>query len=182
MNLYTDLATFADDEKGYVNMVVDIPKGGSNKYEYDEESGYFKLDRVLYHQMFYPFDYGFVPRTKALDGDAVDVCALLTYPTFPGCVIKCRVIGAMDTADEGGPDMKVIVVPVDKLDPRFAEIQSVEDLPAHTRKELLLHFKEIKKLETEKYDKVVITGFISKDEALGAIKEAQARFQAEHHA
>jgi len=178
MNLYKDLPAYADAEKGYINMVVDIPKGGSNKYEYDEEGGYFKLDRVLYSQMFYPFDYGFVPQTHALDGDAVDVCALLTYPTFPGCVIKCRVIGAMDTADEGGPDMKVIVVPVDKLDPRFKEVQSVEDLPEHVRKELLLHFKEIKKLETEKYDKVVISGFISKDETMKMIGEAVERYSA----
>lgn len=176
MNLYKDIPAFADEEKGFLNMVVDIPRGGSNKYEYDEEGGYFKLDRVLYHQMFYPFDYGFVPQTHALDGDAVDVCALLTYPTFPGCVIKVRVIGAMDTADESGPDMKVIAVPVEKLDPRWAEVQTVEDLPEHVRKELLLHFKEIKKLEVEKYPKVEVRGFLSREDALAMIKEASGRY------
>ncbi len=181
-NHYKDISTFADEEKGVIHMVVDIPKGSSNKYEYHEEGGYFHLDRVLFHQMFYPFDYGFVPQTSALDGDAVDVCALLTYPTFPGCVIKCRVIGAIDTADEKGPDTKIIVVPIDKIDPRFKEVQSYEDLPAHVREELLLHFKEIKKLEAEKYEKVVIRGFLGKEEAMQQIREATSRYhETPHH-
>ena len=180
MNLYKDLPSFADEEKGIIHTVIDIPKGCSNKYEYDEEGGYYALDRVLYHQMFYPFDYGFMPQTKALDGDAVDVCTLVTYPTFPGCVIKVRVIGAIDTADESGPDLKVIAVPVEKLDPRFKEIQSYTDLPEHVQEELLLHFKEIKKLEKAKYDKVVISGWINREDTMKMIKEAQERYKQEH--
>ncbi|MDP3989164.1 MAG: inorganic diphosphatase [bacterium] len=177
MNLYKDIPAFADEEKGHLHVVVDIPRGQSNKYEYDEEGGYFALDRVLYHQMFYPFDYGFVPQTHYDDGDAVDVCVLTTYPTFPGCVIKVRVIGAMDTADESGTDIKVLAVPVEKVDPRFAEIQTYEDLPAHVREELLLHFKEIKKLEHAKYDKVEIRGFVSKEKALEEIKRAMEQYK-----
>lgn len=178
MNLYKELPAYADEEKGHFHAVIDIPRGSSNKYEYDEKGGYISLDRVLYHQMFYPFDYGFIPQTHFDDGDAVDVCVLTTYPTVPGCVIKVRVIGAMDTADEAGNDMKVIAVPTEKIDPRFAEIQSYEDLPAHVREELLLHFKEIKKLEKAKYDKVEIKGFISKEDAIAEIKRAMAAFKA----
>jgi len=178
MNLYKDISAYADEGQEHLNVVIDIPRGQSNKYEYDEKGGYFKLDRVLYHQMFYPFDYGFVPQTHYDDGDAVDVCVLTTYPTFSGCVIKVRVIGGMDTADESGTDLKVLAVPTEKIDPRFAEIQSYEDLPAHVREELLLHFKEIKKLEKAKYDKVEIRGFLSKEKTMEEIRRAMAKYKA----
>ncbi|MDP3793422.1 MAG: inorganic diphosphatase, partial [Candidatus Uhrbacteria bacterium] len=90
INLYHEIPT-GDAETFHV--VVDIPKGCSNKFEYDEEGGYFLLDRVLHSQMFYPFDYGFIPQTHSDDGDAIDVCLLVTYPTFSGCVVKARTIG-----------------------------------------------------------------------------------------
>jgi len=176
-NLYKDIPAFADEEKGIINVVVDIPKGQSNKYEYDEEGGYFKLDRVLYSQMFYPFDYGFMPRTHYDDGDAVDVCLLTTYPTFSGCVVKARVIGSMDTSDEAGGDLKIIAVPISKVDPRFEEVKSVEDLPAHFREELLLHFKEIKKLQKDKYEKVVIKGFKDYEFTMSEIKRAVLNYK-----
>jgi inorganic pyrophosphatase len=178
MNLYKDIKGLHED--GTINVVIDIPRGQSNKYEYDEEGGYFKLDRVLHSQMFYPFDYGFVPQTHYDDGDAVDVMLLTTYPTFPGCVVKARVIGAIDTADESGRDLKVLAVPVSKVDPRFEEMKSYEDLPAHVREELLLHFKEIKKLEKAKYDKVVINGWKDKVFADAEVKRSAEAFAKNH--
>lgn len=176
MNLYKDLPSGADD-LSYFNVVVDIPRGQSNKYEYDEEGGYFMLDRVLHSQMFYPFDYGFIPQTHADDGDAVDVCLLTTYPTFPGCVVKARAIGMINTSDESGGDAKIIAVPISKLDPRFDEMQSIDDIPSHVQKELLLHFKEIKKLEVAKYDKVVIDGFADKAAAYQEIKNSMKAYK-----
>ncbi len=179
MNLYKDIATYSDEEKKYFHVVVDVPKGASNKYEYDEQGGYFVLDRTLYHQMFYPFDYGFIPQTHAGDGDAVDVCLLVTHPTFSGCVIKARAIGMIKTSDEKGEDMKIIAVPHEKIDPRFAEVQTIDDLPAHFREELLLHFKEYKKLEPGKYEKVVISGFAAKDDAYALIEESRKAYHGE---
>jgi inorganic pyrophosphatase len=175
INLYHEIPAGEPDA---FHIVVDLPKGSSNKYEYSEDGGYFTLDRVLHHQMFYPFDYGFIPQTHSDDGDAIDVCLLVTYPTFPGCVVKARPIGMLRTADEKGGDNKIIAVPVGKVDPRFNEVQSVDDLPAHVREELLLHFKEIKKLEKAKYDKVVINGFGSVDEAKAEITKAMGAYQA----
>lgn len=175
INLYHEISAGEPDA---FRVVVDLPKGCSNKYEYDEEGGYFALDRVLHHQMFYPFDYGFIPQTHSDDGDAIDVCLLVTYPTFPGCVVKARAIGMIKTSDESGGDNKIIAVPVGKVDPRFDEIQSVDDLPAHVREELLLHFKEIKKLEKAKYDKVQIDGFGSADDAKAEIVKAMDAYKA----
>lgn len=177
MNLYKNLPANPGNNPEEINVVVDIPKGSSNKYEYSEDGGYFALDRVLHHQMFYPFDYGFVPQTHAGDGDAVDVVLLVTYPTFPGCVIKARIIGGIKTSDEAGEDNKIIAVPVSKLDPRFNETNSVDDLPKHVQKELLLHFKEIKKLEEQKYDKVKIGGFLTKKEAITEVETAKKNYQ-----
>lgn len=175
INLYHEVS--AGDAEAF-NVIVDLAKGTSNKFEYDEEGGYFKLDRVLHSQMFYPFDYGFIPQTHSDDGDAIDVCLLVTYPTFPGCVVKARTIGMLKTADEKGGDNKILAVPVSKVDPRFDEIKSVEDLPAHVREELLMHFKEIKKLEKAKYDKVVINGFGTVDEAKAEIVKAIEAYKA----
>lgn len=177
INLYHEVPAGSAEE---FLVVVDLPKGSSNKYEYDEEGGYFTLDRVLHHQMFYPFDYGFIPQTHSDDGDAVDVCLLVTYPTFPGCVVKARTIGMLKTSDEKGGDNKILAVPVNKLDPRFAEVHSVDDLPKHVQEELLLHFKEIKKLEKAKYDKVVIDGFGSVDEAKAEITRTMEAYKGKH--
>lgn len=177
INLYHEIP--AGDADTF-HVVVDLQKGSSNKIEYDEEGGYFKLDRVLHHQMFYPFDYGFIPQTHSDDGDAIDVCLLVTYPTFSGCVVKARTIGMLKTADEKGGDNKIIAVPVSKVDPRFDEIKTIEDLPKHVQEELLLHFKEIKKLEKAKYDKVMINGFGTVDEAKAEIGKAMAAYAAKH--
>jgi len=177
INLYHEIEAGSADE---FKVVIDLAKFSSNKIEYDEEGGYFKLDRVLHSQMFYPFDYGFIPQTHSDDGDAIDVCLLVTYPTFSGCVVKARAIGMIKTADEKGGDNKIIAVPVSKVDPRFDEIKTIEDLPAHFQKELLMHFKEIKKLEAAKYDKVMIDGFGSVDEAKAEITKAMESYKAKH--
>lgn len=175
MNLYKDLPS-GNDDLTTINVVIDIPRGSSNKYEYHEEEGYFTLDRVLHSQMFYPFDYGFIPQTIGDDDDGIDVILLTTYPTFPGCVVKARIIGYLDCHDEGGGDAKIVAVPVSKVDPRWDEYQSIDDIPKHTKKELLLHFKEIKLLEEAKYPKVVIEGFKSKEEAVEVIQKGKAAY------
>ena len=179
-NLYTDVPTYSNEEKNEFNVVIDIPKGSNNKYEYDEKGGYFHLDRALYTPTVYPFEYGFVPQTHAGDGDAIDVALLLTFPVFSGCVIKCRAIGCIKASDQDGEDEKVIAVPISKVDPRWDEVQSYTDLPKHFQEELSIFFKEYKKLEKEKYDKVVIKGFGTKEEAVEMIKTARATFM-QHH-
>ncbi|PID34787.1 MAG: inorganic diphosphatase [candidate division SR1 bacterium] len=180
MNLYKDIPTFADEKSGILNMVIDIPKESRNKYEYDEEEGYFKLDRVLHHSMFYPFDYGFIPQTTEPDGDGTDVILLTTYPTFTGCVVKVRLIGVIDTEDEKGHDPKLIAVPISDIDPRWDEYISVKDIPNHTQNELKLFFKEYKKLEKEKYEQITIKGFGTREEAYSIIEKAQKRYIEKH--
>ncbi|RYG40672.1 inorganic pyrophosphatase, partial [bacterium] len=81
-------ATIGDGAPEIFNAVIEIPRGSTNKYEVDPETGIIKLDRVLYSPLFYPFDYGYIPQTLYVDGDPLDVLVLLSHPTFPGCLIE----------------------------------------------------------------------------------------------
>lgn len=173
INLYKEVPCGTPEE---FNVVVEVVKGTMNKVEYVEEGGYFKLDRVLHQPTFYPFDYGFIPQTHGGDGDALDVCLLLTQPTFPGCVVKARAIGVIQMEDQDGVDDKIIAVPVAKVDPRFNEITSFEQLPAHVREEYMIYFKEYKKLEKKKYDLINVKGVAGAEAAREAVKGAMAAY------
>ena len=176
MNLYKDLPAGSNPPEE-INVVVDLSRGSANKYEYDEEKGCIKLDRVLYSAMVYPFDYGFIPQTSSEDGDSLDVILLTSYPTIPGCLVKARPIGLLLMKDEEGVDNKIIAVPIDKVDPRFKEIQDIEDLKEHQKKEIKNFFEDYKKLETEKYKHVKVEGFEKKEKALEIIKRAIEKYK-----
>src|SRR5690349_13650262 len=93
-----------------VEVLVEIPLGSRNKYEYDKQRRLFVLDRVLHASVHYPTDYGFIPATLALDGDPLDALVLTTEPTFPGCLVAASPIGVLDMRDEKGPDQKILAV------------------------------------------------------------------------
>ena len=156
-----------------IKVFVEIPKGSENKYERNEETGEIMLDRTLYGPHYFPFEYGFIQGTKGEDGDPLDVVLLTTHPTFPGCIVQAEVIGYLEMEDEGGIDHKVIAVPIEKIDPRWKEIQDVKDLGAHQRAEIKEFFETYKRLEPNKWVKV--TDFKSKEEAEKIIEDAQKR-------
>lgn len=135
-----------------VNVVIEIPRGSTNKYEVDLETGIIKLDRVLYSPLFYPFDYGYIPQSKYLDGDPLDVLVLIWHPTFPGCLLEAVPIGVLEMTDEKGPDEKILCVA--KNDPRFGNRRSLSEVAPHTLKELT-HFFEVYKDLEEKHVSVV---------------------------
>ena len=95
MKLLRKLKPF-DRKSGNLNVVIDTPKGSRNKYAFDTERKIFQLKRVLPVGMAFPYDFGFIPSTKADDGDPVDVLVLMDEPAFPGCLLKCRVIGVIE--------------------------------------------------------------------------------------
>jgi inorganic pyrophosphatase len=163
MNLLHEIS--AGDEEEF-NVVIENVKGSSNKIEYDEEKGIFKLDRVLYSAVFWPFDYGFIPQTWGEDEDPLDVVLLTTYPTSLGCVVKARPIGLIVMEDEKGIDDKIVAVPV--KDPRFSHIKSIEDLPEHQKKEIKEFFETYKRLEPGKF--VKFKSWESVDKAKNKIK------------
>ena len=137
-----------------INVVIEIPYGTNIKYEIDKESGAVVVDRVMYSAMFYPANYGFVANTLSNDGDPADVLVLNEYPLQAGCVIKCRLIGVLIMEDESGMDEKLLAVPVKKLDPRYENIKSIDDLPKITVDKIKNFFETYKMLEPGKWVKV----------------------------
>lgn len=137
-----------------INAVIEIPYGSNIKYEIDKESGAVCVDRVMYSAMFYPANYGFVPNTLADDGDPADILVLNEYPLQAGSVIACRLIGVLVMEDEAGMDEKLLAVPVSKIDPRYDNIKSIDDLPKATLNKIKNFFETYKMLEPNKWVKV----------------------------
>ena len=131
-----------------VEVTIEIPKGQRNKYEVDHETGRIRLDRMLFTSTRYPSDYGFIEDTLADDGDPLDALVLLEEPTFPGCLITCRVIGMFRMRDEKGLDDKVLCVPA--TDPRMAHLRDISDVPAFDRLEIQHFFEVYKEIEPGK--------------------------------
>jgi Inorganic pyrophosphatase len=109
MHLWHDIEP-GDSVPDIVNVIVEIPKGSQNKYEYDKDKNIIKLDRVLFSPLHYPGDYGIVPRTLADDGDPLDALVLLSNPTYPGVLIEAIPIGLLRMIDSGMNDDKLLCV------------------------------------------------------------------------
>jgi inorganic pyrophosphatase len=140
----------AQPKPGLINVLIEIPGGSKNKYEFDKDMNAFALDRVLYSSVQYPYDYGFIPNTLADDGDPLDGMVIMDQPTFPGCVIAARPIGMMEMVDGGDRDEKILCVP-DK-DPRFAHIKSLSNIAPHRLDEIAEFFLTYKNLEKKKVE------------------------------
>ena len=158
-----------------LNAVIEIPYGSNIKYEIDKDSGAIVVDRVMYSAVFYPANYGFIPRTLADDGDPADVLVLNEYPLQAGSVIKCRLIGVLVMEDEAGMDEKLLAVPVSKIDPRFEGIASYQDLPKITLDRIKNFFETYKMLEPNKW--VRVKEFKDKNEASALLNKAIAAYK-----
>ncbi len=154
------------------DVLIEIPKGSRNKYEYDFELKKVRYDRMLFSSMMYPADYGFIPETLALDGDPLDVLVLVTEPTFPGCVMQVKPIGVFHMADDKGPDEKVLCVPVS--DPIWNKLNDLSDMNPHLLKEIEHFFKVYKDLENKKVD---VEGWGNVDEAYDILEKCIKRYE-----
>jgi len=135
----------AQPEAGIINVLIEIPGGSKNKYEFDKDMNAFALDRVLFASVKYPYDYGFVPNTLADDGDPLDGMVMMDEPTFAGCVIAARPIGMLLMIDGGDRDEKILCVPAE--DPRYNEVKSLKDVAPHRLEEIAEFFRTYKNLE-----------------------------------
>lgn len=153
-----------------VNVVIEIPRGSNIKYELDEETGAIFVDRFLYTPTYYPFNYGFIPQTRAEDGDPLDALVVTEEPVFPMSVIRSRPIGVLLMEDEKGPDAKIIAVPARNVDPTFSSVDSIEQLPEFTRKQIEHFFSHYKESEPNKF--VMIDEWKGQEYAKNLIKKA----------
>lgn len=156
-----------------INVIVEIPRGSQNKYEFDKKTNVMKLDRVLFSSMHYPGDYGMIPQTLGEDNDPLDALVLVTYPTYPGILIAAKPIGVLSMMDDGEGDDKILCVPVD--DVRLAQYADVHEIPEALRNEISHFFETYKQLEGKK---VVVSGWRGAAEARQIIQDAVARYQA----
>jgi inorganic pyrophosphatase len=153
-----------------VQVVVEIPRGSRNKYEWDDELQAIKLDRFLFGSMVYPTDYGFFPGTIAEDGDPLDAMVCVDKPTFPGCRILARPIALFRMSDEKGPDEKVLCVPCS--DPMWKRVRRLEDLPQQLSDEIA-HFFSVYK-EPDGHE-VTVDGWCPREDALEVLEASRRR-------
>lgn len=155
-----------------LTVMIEIPKGSRNKYEFDKKTGNIKFDRMLFSAVHYPSDYGFIPETLAEDGDPLDALVLVWEPTFPGCMIQAKPLGLFKMWDEKGPDQKILCVPI--YDPLWNHLKKLSDVPPHLLKEIEHFFAVYKDLEKKKTG---VEGWADLNSALRIIEESRRRFQ-----
>lgn len=153
-----------------VKAIIEVPLNSAIKYEIDKDSGAVEVDRVLYSAVHYPANYGFVANTLSDDGDPADILVLCDYPLQAGSYIKCRLVGVLMTEDESGGDEKLLAVPTKKIDPTYADIEDLDDVPKHTLDKIQNFFESYKALEPNKWVKVA--GFKNKAAATEILDRA----------
>lgn len=154
------MADHAAEFPDVVEVVVEIPRGSRNKYEWDEAAGIFRLDRVLSSAVFYNFDYGFVAGTHADDGDHTDALLVIDEPTFTGCHVWARPVGGLEMRDENGEDFKILCVAVG--DPNQAHIERLDQVRPHRLVEIEHFFETYKLLESKETE---VLGWRDRDRA-----------------
>jgi inorganic pyrophosphatase len=173
-NIYESLP-LGEKSPEMINVVIEIPKGSHNKYEFDEKLGVIKLDRVFYSAFYYPLDYGFIPQTRSEDGDHLDALVIGSDPVPTGVLVEARPIGMLNMIDSGEADAKILCVQA--KNPRFDTIKDIKDIEAwqpHLLKELVHFFEHYKDLQGKK---VETNGWGNKEAAYAEIKKAAESYK-----
>lgn len=142
------LGLVPQDSNGKIQVVIETPKGSRNKYAFDEEQRVFSLSKVLPAGMTFPYDFGFIPSTKAEDGDPTDVLVLMDEPAFPGCLLKCRVIGVIEgqQGKKKKGERNDRIVAIEEANHSYAHIHNVKDLGkkfVHELEEFFVNYHEM---------------------------------------
>ena len=142
-----------DEDQDTIQVIIETPKGSRNKYAFDPEQKVFQLKKVLPAGMTFPYDFGFIPSTKAEDGDPVDVLVLMDEPAYPGVLTKCRLIGVIE-GEEGSKkntERNDRIVAIEQANHSYAHIQHIDDLGKKWVKELEEFFVNYHELTGKQY-------------------------------
>jgi inorganic pyrophosphatase len=158
------------DDKQMLRVVVETPKGSRNKFAFDPDEHIFELKKVLPSGMTFPYDFGFVPSTKADDGDPIDVLVLMDEPAFPGCVLSCRPIGVIEgkQGDKKKTERNDRILAIEQDAHSWADIKTIHDLGKQFCRELEEFFVNYHKLSGQEYR---VLGLKGPDRARKLIKE-----------
>ena len=166
MNIWHDISEERIKPDDFIS-VIEITKGGKNKYELDKETGFLRLDRVLYTATHYPANYGFIPRTYADDNDPLDVLVLCEENIDPMTLVECYPIGVITMLDSEQNDEKIIAVA--KKDPFLNVYKDIKDIPSHISSEIMHFFEVYKQLENKQ---TVVEKVLGSEEAKKIIEKA----------
>lgn len=168
MNVDLEALPIGEDAPEVINVVVEVPVGSRNKYEYEPELGVIMRDRVLPGNVRYPADYGFIPSTEGADGEPLDAIVAAHDPVFPGCVVKVRIIGALEMYEGGEVEHNVFGLPSD--DPRFDDIETLDDMPEQNLREIEQFFIAFKRLEGD--EEAEVKGWCGPEETYEIIRKS----------
>ncbi len=169
-----DLPNNPDTADAFFNVVIEIPRGSKVKYELDKPTGLLRVDRVLYSAVFYPCNYGFLPRSYCDDGDPLDVLVLGDEPVVPMAIMQARAIGVMRMTDQGEADEKIIAVHVN--DPAVSHYRDIAELPPHKLSEIMRFFLDYKVLEAKE---VEVDAPLGHAQALATVRRSFERYRQE---
>lgn len=155
-------------------LLVEIPAGGAIKYE-TLPNGLVQVDRFLQMPVAYPANYGALPSTLAGDGDPLDALVLTRAPLPPGVLLRFRPVAVLRMTDGNAADHKLVGVPADDVDPAYADIRDLDDLPALDRDRIEAFFRAYKQLPVADAGKVVLQGWGDAAEARAVLEEARVR-------
>jgi inorganic pyrophosphatase len=143
-----------------IQVIIETPKGCRNKYSFDQDERIFALKKVLPAGMAFPYDFGFIPSTKAEDGDPIDVLVLMDEPAFPGCLLKCRPIGVIEgeQGKKGNKERNDRIVAIEQSNHRWAHVKHIDDLGKQFIKELEEFFVNYHDLTGKKYKVLDVRG------------------------
>jgi inorganic pyrophosphatase len=148
------------EEPEIVQVIVETPKGSRNKYSFDPEQKIFALKKVLPAGMAFPYDFGFIPSTKAEDGDATDVLVLMDEPAFPGCLLKCRLIGVLE-GEQRSKKLKERndrIIAIEQANHSYAQVKHIDDLGKEFVEELEEFFVNYHQLSGSEYRVIDVRG------------------------
>jgi len=173
----TRLRPLDPHDKKTIQVIIETPKGSRNKYAFNPKQKVFELKKVLPAGMTFPYDFGFIPSTLADDGDPVDVLVLMDEPAFPGCLLKCRVIGVIEgeQSNKKSGERNDRIVAIEQDNHSFADIRDIHDLGEEFVKELEQFFVNYHELSKEQFTVLGVKGPAGarKDIKLGIKMEQQ---------
>ncbi len=171
MNIWHDIREDRVQKDDFV-AVIEITKGGKNKYELDKETGMLKLDRVLYTATHYPANYGFIPRTYADDKDPLDVLVLCQENIESLALVECYPIGVIKMIDGGEHDEKIVAVA--KKDPFLNCYNDITEIPNHISAEIMHFFEVYKQLEGKQ---TMVEKILGREDAERIIEECLQNYK-----
>ena len=140
----------------FVDVVIETPKGSAQKYDYVPNTPFFKMKKILPSGMVFPYDFGFIPKTKGEDGDPLDVILISEFNSFPGCIIKCRIIGGIKAEQSEKKDSHKMIrndrfLAVPKCTNIFQDVKNMDDLPRQITDQLEEFFVDYNKMQGKKF-------------------------------